>query len=727
MKIALTYNKNTISTSDVINISDIPTQEHYSSKSIERVAKALEKGGHTVKLIEANMHAIDEMHDFMPKVMDGDRPGLVFNMAYGLQGQNRYTHVPALLEMLGVPYLGSGPEAHAIVQDKVMTKLVLQRNNIPTPGFWVFSSHEDEFDDIVFPVIVKPKSESTSMGMKVADNWDDLREAVKEEIEKYHQEALVEQFIPGREFAVGLIGNADSVEVLPIVEIDLQGDPNKIQSNADKLEKPLDKICPAKLTEEQAHEMKRLCIMAYKKLGIHDFCRVDFRMDKDGHMYILELNSMASLGATGSFVHAAKTAGYTFESLINKLLDVAVIRYFGESPSQVPQMDASENLRTQPLRVAARSYLRSHLRTTVSFLQEICAINTSVRNVENINRLGTILSKRLTHLGFSEHVHNQFDIGDIRYFANHEGATNDVLLISHLDTPYAARDHVQFREEKSKLFGSGIAESKGGIAVMLSTLQALRFSKKLRKIKCGILLTTDDSLGGQYAQPLIKSYSKNTKYVIGLKWGAIDGGIITSASGRDEFKINILNISDSSLPTISELIPIVCKKIIAIQKISKKGNAIRIMSIEGHTSFGNSPDHATISLYTTFKNKTDANESERQIKSILKKQETMKLDIEISKSARRDPYIESTNTKKMYTLVEEMANRLEIKINSTHRGISSDISHVPPEIPSLEGLGPLGAEYRSPNEYILKDSLIDRSLLLALVINKCAHVEKSSK
>ncbi|MCE2507131.1 MAG: M20/M25/M40 family metallo-hydrolase [Nitrosopumilaceae archaeon] len=724
MKVALMYNKKKISPSDVINISDIPTQEHYSSKAIERVAKALEKGSHAVKLIEANMHAIDEMHDFMPKVMDGDRPGLVFNMAYGLQGHNRYTHVPALLEMLGVPYLGSGPEAHAIVQDKVMTKLVLQRNNIPTPGFWVFSSHEDQFDDLIFPVIVKPKSESTSMGMKVVDNWDDLRQAVKEEIEKYHQDALVEQFIPGREFAVGLIGNANSVEVLPIVEIDLQGDPDKIQSNADKLKNPLDKICPAKLTPEQEEEMKRLCILAFKKLGINDFCRVDFRMDKDGHMYILELNSMASLGLHGSFVHAATVAGYTFESLINKLLDVAAIRYFGESPSHAPQMDASENVRSQPLRVAARSYLRSHLRTTISSLQEMCTINTSVRNVENVNRLGNLLSKRLQHLGFSEHIHNQFDIGNIRYFTNHEGETNDVLLIAHMDTPYASREHAQFREEKSKLFGSGIAESKGGIAVMLSALQALRFSKKLRKINCGVLLTTDDSLGGQYAKPFIESYSKNAKYVIGLKWGKIDGGIVTSASGRDEFKINISNISDSSHPTISELIPVVCKKIITIKKHSKKDSVIRIMSIDGQTSYGNSPDHASISLYTTFANKSDANELERQIKSILKKQDDMKLDLEVSKGVRRDPYLESANTKKLYSLVAEIATRLEQKINPVHRDIASDISHVPPEIPSLEGLGPLGAEYRSPNEYIVKDSLIDRSLLLTLLIHKLSTVEK---
>ena len=119
--------------------------------------------------------------------------------------------------------------------------------------------------------------------------------------------------------------------------------------------------------------------------------------------------------------HAAKIAGYTYESLINKLLDIAVIRYFGESPTQNLQMDASENIRSQPLRVAARSYLRSHLHNSIDLLQEICKINTSIRNIENINRIGSIISKRLTHLGFSEYIHKQFDIGDVRYFTNHEG------------------------------------------------------------------------------------------------------------------------------------------------------------------------------------------------------------------------------------------------------------------------------------------------------------------
>jgi D-alanine-D-alanine ligase len=186
------YNKKSIDEKDVINVFGMATKEHYSEKTVEKVAKSLEKGGHSVKVIEGGMSFIDEMKDFMPKVVAGERPGMVFNMAYGIQGQNRYTHVPAMLEMLGIPYVGSGPEAHAVVQDKVMTKIVLQKNNIPTPGFWVFSSSDDEFEDLVFPVIVKPKMESTSMGMEVVDNWPDLKKAVAKQIEKFSQEILVE-------------------------------------------------------------------------------------------------------------------------------------------------------------------------------------------------------------------------------------------------------------------------------------------------------------------------------------------------------------------------------------------------------------------------------------------------------------------------------------------------------------------------------------------------------
>ena len=201
-------------------------------------------------------------------------------------------------------------------------------NGLPTPGFWNFASPDDHFEDLVFPVIVKPKMEAVSYGIRVVDNWDDLREAVATIVNEFQQHVLVEQFVSGREFAIGLLGNGDP-EVLPITEIDFRGDPDAIQTSEEKLRNPLDKLCPAPLSDELRGELEQLSKRAFQALDLKDFARVDLRTDAEERPYILEINSMASLGRTGTYVHSAQIAGYTCESLINKMLDVAAVRYFG--------------------------------------------------------------------------------------------------------------------------------------------------------------------------------------------------------------------------------------------------------------------------------------------------------------------------------------------------------------------------------------------------------------
>ena len=718
MKVAVIYNKQTIDPADVINIYGVPTMEHYNPKTVEKVAESLEKGGHTVKIIEGTMGSIEILRSFFPKASSGAPPGIVFNMAYGIQGHNRYTHLPAMLEMLGVPYTGSGPEAHAIVQDKVMTKIILQKNNLPTANFWVFSSKDDTFDDLTFPVIVKPKMESTSMGMRVVDNVEDLSDAVEEEIVRYRQDALVEQFVSGREFAVGLLGNGHNLEVLPIVEFVL-GDPDKIQTKSDKMSNPIEKVCPAQLEPEKAEEMKQLCKRAFNKLGLHDYTRVDIRMDSKGRMYILELNSMASLGKTGSFVAAAQAAGYTYETLINKMLDVAVVRNFGESA--VRHADKS----TQPLHALMRGYLRSHADSTVQSLRQICAVNTSVRNIENINRLGKIISKRLSHLGFSEHLHRQFDLSDIRYFTNHTRETNDVLILSHLDTPYSSRDFAPFRETKLKLFGTGVTESKGGIVVLLSALQALRFTKKLRHIRCGILFTTDDSLGGKHSASIISEYALHSRRVLGMKWGDMDGGIVTSAHGRDDYTIEMHGTGSDDRPTISGFIPAVCKKITSLDKLSTEQCRVMIRSLNAQTSYGGAPDYASVSVVTSYTTRDMGDDAEEKIRRAVKKNGGS-ANSEAFRGTGRKPVLETENTKKFYSLVADIASEIDVPVRAAHRLVSSDISYVSSDIPSLEGMGPLGGGFRSAEEYVTRDSMLDKALLLAMVMHRCASKENRS-
>ncbi|MCV0401424.1 MAG: M20/M25/M40 family metallo-hydrolase [Nitrosopumilus sp.] len=721
MKVALIYNDTKIDPNDVINVFGMTTKEHYSSKAVERVARALEKGGHTVKVVEGDIHLADELREFMPKVVAGENPGMVFNMAYGIQGQNRYTHVPAMMEMLGIPYMGSGPAGHAVVQDKVMTKIVLQKNNIPTPGFWVFRTPEDTYDDLVFPVIVKPKLESTSMGMEVVNNWDDLRAAVKVQLEKYQQDILVEQFISGREFAVGLLGNNPNIDVLPIVEINLDN-PDQIQTISDKKKKGgVDKTCPAKLSKEKAEEMKQMCIKAFTSLGLNDYARVDFRMDKDENLYILELNSMASLGLGGSFYYAAQKAGYTYDSLINKILDVAVVRYFGSS---IQQHENEVDL-TQPLRVVARTYLRGHLQSLKETMKNFVNLNTHVYNVENVNELGSLISKRLKHLGFSEHIHRQYDVGNFYYFKNHSESQNDILIISHLDTHYGPDDLISYHENDDKIVGSGIAESKGGLVVMLGALHALRFAKKLKKVRCAILLTTDDSLGGRFSKRFVKEYSKKSRYIVGLKSGSVDGGIITTCYGRNDYQIRFTTTSEQSTSDIHGIIPVLAKKLTAIEKLSKdeKDYRLRTTSVVSKGSHGNTPNFATLTLICSFKTNKLGEQLESKIQTIMKKRETgsKKLDVSINKIQARPAVLEEPSDTKFYELVESLAKKHEMKIKKHSQLISSDICNVPIKLPALDGFGPLGHNYRSTKEYIIHDSIIDRSALLASVIFRCAE------
>lgn len=735
MRVAVIYNR-TQDVDGVINVFGMQNREVYNPKTVERVAAALEKGGHNVRIIEGNINVIEKLTDFMPRVVQGEKPGMVFNMAYGLQGVSRYTHIPSLLEMSGIPYVGSSPAGHGVALDKVTTKMMLQSSGLSTAPFWVFMSPDQVPDDLTYPVIIKPKMEAVSMGIQVLDNKKELQVAISGLVQEFNQAVLVEKFIPGREFAVGILGNQDP-ETLPIVEIDLGGDPNAIQSLDDKLKAPKAKICPALIDDDLAEELRRLAKETARVLGIYDFCRIDFRMDENNNLYVLELNSMASLGLTGTYVAAAKAAGYTYESLVNRMLDVAVERYFGDQ--QIDQVSTNKDLLSQnsaknntpPINVRLRSYLRGNLVTMEEDLAKMVRINSYVYNIEGVNSFGRWIANQIQNLKFQRQVYPRAEFANNLYFSNHVKDHNDILILGNLDNITPFSDYVPFLEQRGRIYGSGVSRGKGGLTTLLSALRALHYTRKLKKINCGILLISDESLSGRSSRPLIDELSRKSSYVIGLGGAGLAGEIITSCSGilrysieinrsLEKFSANLTGKQTDPLLYVSDKIP-------KLQKLAAKetGASVIITKLKTKGGEDTTPDHVSLSFRIHYPKPQQKENLEKEIYLLFNADPKWPLQVHITRGHQRRPLLESEEDLSFYEKIEQLAKIVEVRTKKAHGDIGTSLSHVPDEIPSLDGFGPVTGNPGSKNEYVVRDSLIDRAVLLALTIYKASTNFKS--
>jgi len=332
MRVAVVYNRDR---SGTINVFGMQNREWYPEETIQKVISALESGGHVVELIQADRFLLTNLNKFLPKLSKRRPNGLVFNLALGVQGKCRYTHVPSILELGGIPYTGSNPMGHTLAQDKVVAKQIFLASNLPTPSYRVFLSDELDAPYLKYPVIVKPRGEAASFGVKIVHDDSELKNAISELLEEYKQPALAEEFIAGREVNVGILGN-NPPEAFPVLELLLDGVENGVYTYEAKFKriqrKKVKKVCPADLPPETAAYIQKLAKSAFEMLNIYDFGRVDFRLDQYNQPYILEMNSMASVNPRSSFVKAATKAGYSYDKLINRIIEVAILRYSREEP-----------------------------------------------------------------------------------------------------------------------------------------------------------------------------------------------------------------------------------------------------------------------------------------------------------------------------------------------------------------------------------------------------------
>ncbi len=302
--------------------------EFDSMDTVLAIEAALKRRGlHTV-LLEAD--------DALPQKLSYERPDIVFNIAEGSIGRAREAQVPALLNLLQIPYTGSDETALCLALDKALAKRLLATYRVPTPRWRVFSPGEPiRTSGLRYPVIVKPNAEGSSKGIPdlcVAEDAAQLKTLVQKNFDLYGGDVLAEQFVHGREFTVGLLGNGSSAAVFPPMEIIYHDSPIKgfnVYNYTVKqaYTKYVSYRCPAEITLGLEKELVSLSKKIFLALNCRDFARVDFRTDEAGKVYFIEINPLPGLAPHYSdYPMLAEFCGVQHEDLVYSVLRAGAAR-----------------------------------------------------------------------------------------------------------------------------------------------------------------------------------------------------------------------------------------------------------------------------------------------------------------------------------------------------------------------------------------------------------------
>ncbi len=313
-------------------------------ETIEAIMHSIESDGHSAFLLPAD--------DNLPYGLRESRPDLCFNIAEGLSGDAREAQVPALLEMLEIPYTASRVLANAVGLDKTMTKRIWRQQGLPTADFQEFTTGFEPLSrSLSFPMFVKPAREGTGMGMDegaIVNGEGELRRRIRWVIQEYRQPALVEEYLPGREFTVPVLGRQDAplfthhpelyrwdgFHRFPALEVEstcsvtpgVYGHAAKTKNFGEEGMPAI--YCPADIEPALVEHLNTLAIRGHQAIGALDISRIDFRLTADGKPRMLEINTLP--GMTPDFSDLcmiAKADGISYRELVLEILYLGASRY----------------------------------------------------------------------------------------------------------------------------------------------------------------------------------------------------------------------------------------------------------------------------------------------------------------------------------------------------------------------------------------------------------------
>ncbi len=302
----------------VVIMGGTSTEAEISRQTGNAVLKALKSKGYNAVGMELHPET------FAEEIRQA-KPAIVFNALHGKFGEDGI--LQGTLEMLGIPYTGSGVLASAVTMDKAASKRVFQAEGISTPKAHTYHRFEMKRDlaaevekEFSLPVVVKAASQGSSIGVYIVDNLDDFAKALKEAF-SYDEEVLVEQFIRGKELTVAVWGNEESKEAFPIIEITTESGRYDYESKYTK--GASHHIIPARVSEAKTKEIQDLAVKTFTACGCRGVARVDMMLGEDGTPYVIEVNSVPGMTELSLVPDAGRAMGVEFPELCARILQMA--------------------------------------------------------------------------------------------------------------------------------------------------------------------------------------------------------------------------------------------------------------------------------------------------------------------------------------------------------------------------------------------------------------------
>jgi D-alanine-D-alanine ligase len=304
--------------------SEEQTAEFDRPDTIAAIERALVRMGHQTR-------PIGSVKSLVQRLAAGERWDMVFNISEGMFGLGREAQVPALLDAFQIPYTFSGPLVLALSLDKAMTKRVVRSLGVATPDFAVVSAPEDiPAVDLPFPLFAKPLAEGTGLGIDARskiDSPEQLAAVCRELLKKFKQPVLVETYLPGREFTVGIVGSGAAAEAIGVMEVSLRPEAEANAYSYVNKEKCEELVRYVLAPEAAARPCRDLALRAWRGLGCQDAGRVDVKMDRDGAVNFIEVNPLAGLHPEHSDLPIiCNLQGIPYQTLMERIMASASAR-----------------------------------------------------------------------------------------------------------------------------------------------------------------------------------------------------------------------------------------------------------------------------------------------------------------------------------------------------------------------------------------------------------------